>query len=92
MSARKTYRIREEMFRRSFSPTQWFVSDESPRGNIFEEERIMWVYREKTAPTSQLGTEFEVGFFTPEKEWVKDSVFSSRREAADRVHYLNGGK
>ena len=33
-----------------------------------------------------------VGFFTPDGEWIPESDHDSKEEAAERVHYLNGGK
>jgi hypothetical protein len=35
---------------------------------------------------------FTVGFYTPEGKWEPESDFSTRTEAAKRVHYLNGGQ
>jgi hypothetical protein len=32
-----------------------------------------------------------VGFYAPNGKWFPDSDQSSRDEAAQRVHYLNGG-
>jgi hypothetical protein len=32
-----------------------------------------------------------VGFYKPDGEWVAESDWSSSEEAAERVHYLNGG-
>jgi len=45
-----------------------------------------WVYRQ-TEPHL-----FTVGFYSPDGEWHPESDWSTRQEAADRVHYLNGGK
>lgn len=33
-----------------------------------------------------------VGFFDPKGEWHVDADFPSSEKAAERVHYLNGGK
>ncbi|MDD3029871.1 MAG: hypothetical protein PHS57_06300 [Alphaproteobacteria bacterium] len=33
-----------------------------------------------------------VGFFRPDGSWVPESDHGSPEEAADRAHYLNGGK
>ncbi len=33
-----------------------------------------------------------VGFYDPQGEWHPDSDHDSREKAAERVHYLNGGK
>lgn len=38
---------------------------------------------------SQLWT---VGFYDPQGNWYPESDWESRKEAAARVHYLNGGK
>lgn len=35
---------------------------------------------------------FTVGFYTPNGVWVSETDHGSKEEAADRVHYLNGGK
>ncbi len=32
-----------------------------------------------------------VGFYAPDGEWHPDSDHDNREEAAERVHYLNGG-
>lgn len=32
-----------------------------------------------------------VGFYDPDGEWHTDEDFSSKEDAAARVHYLNGG-
>jgi hypothetical protein len=45
----------------------------------------MWVYK-KTEP--QLWT---VGFYDPKSEWYPESDHRSEKEAAERVHWLNGG-
>lgn len=46
----------------------------------------LWVYIQ-TEP--QLWT---VGFYAPDGKFHSDSDHSDREKAADRVHYLNGGK
>lgn len=33
-----------------------------------------------------------VGFYTPQGEWVPESDHESPVDAAERVHWLNGGK
>lgn len=33
-----------------------------------------------------------VGFYTPSGEWVPESDHKSEAKAAERVHWLNGGK
>lgn len=47
----------------------------------------MWVYRRSTGPDG----EYEVGYFDPTKQWHHDSWHFSPTDAADRVHWLNGG-
>lgn len=32
-----------------------------------------------------------VGFYTPSGEWVPESDYECRDDAAERVHWLNGG-
>ena len=32
-----------------------------------------------------------VGFYTPGSEWVSESDYECRDDAAERVHWLNGG-
>ena len=46
----------------------------------------MWVYIESE---HNLWT---VGFYSPDGKWHPDSDHDSREKAAERVHYLNGGK
>ena len=33
-----------------------------------------------------------VGFYDPAGKWIPESDHDNRQEAAERVHYLNGGK
>jgi len=33
-----------------------------------------------------------VGFYSPDGEWNPESDYDSKYEAAERVHWLNGGK
>lgn len=33
-----------------------------------------------------------VGFYDPAGEWQSESDWDSREKAAERVHYLNGGR
>lgn len=44
----------------------------------------MYVYK-------PLGNYYSVGFYTPDGEWIEESLCETREEAAGRVHYLNGG-
>lgn len=46
----------------------------------------MWVYLE-----SEPGL-WVVGFYTPTGYWQPESDHSSKDEAAERVHWLNGGE
>jgi hypothetical protein len=34
---------------------------------------------------------YTVGFYDPQGGWHPDSDYATTKEAADRVHYLNGG-
>jgi hypothetical protein len=45
-----------------------------------------WVYQQ-TEPGL-----WTVGYYSPDGCWYTDSDHNSREEAAERVHYLNGGK
>lgn len=56
------------------------------RAILRELEARMYVYV-KSEP--QLWT---VGFYRPDGSWESESDYTSREEAAERVHYLNGGK
>lgn len=33
-----------------------------------------------------------VGFYAPDGKWIPESDHSTKESAAERVHYLNGGK
>lgn len=35
---------------------------------------------------------YTVGFYDPSGKWQPESDHGTAKEAADRVHYLNGGK
>jgi len=45
----------------------------------------MWVYIR-----SEPGL-WTVGFYNPNGKWQTDGDFDTREDAAERVHYLNGG-
>lgn len=45
----------------------------------------MWVYL-----MSEPGL-WTVGYYDPEGKWHTDNDYSDKNEAAERVHYLNGG-
>ena len=34
---------------------------------------------------------YTVGFYDPKGKWEPESDFNTTKEAAERVHYLNGG-
>ena len=46
----------------------------------------MWVYQK-----SEISL-WTVGYYTPEGEWKPESDHPSADAAAQRVHFLNGGK
>jgi hypothetical protein len=46
----------------------------------------MWVYVKSKGDAL-----WTVGFYSPSGEWHPDSDWESPEEAAERVHYLNGG-
>ena len=46
----------------------------------------MWVYIQSEHCL------WTVGFYDPKGNWHPDSDWSTKQEAADRCHYLNGGK
>lgn len=78
--------IWQAMVAQSFHPRQWF--DEKDDYPIpMEEEPLMWVYRYNG--TSGL---WLVGFYAPNGEWNQDGDTVSQEAAAQRVHWLNGGK
>ena len=72
------------MMAASWSPRDWFAEGRRPD---LDEHRsgIMWVFR-----TTEPGL-WTVGYYTPDREWVTDSDWPTKEEAADRVHWLNGG-
>ncbi|MGR6899572.1 hypothetical protein [Rummeliibacillus sp. BSL5] len=47
---------------------------------------ITWVYVQSEPWV------YTVGFYAPDGTWHTDSDWNSKEDAADRVHYLNGGK
>jgi hypothetical protein len=50
----------------------------------------MYVY--VVSEQSAFGVLYTVGFYDPSGKWVAESDHDSKESAADRVHYLNGGK
>lgn len=74
-------------YRRCFQPRQWFESEGEPDPFPVEyEETLMWVYRH-----NKINDKFTVGYFTPDGEWFGDGDYATAKDAAARVHYLNGG-
>ncbi len=73
-----------DMVAKSFSPREWYINDHDDNPN--DGDSIMWVYR-----LNRMTLKYEVGYFTPTREWQVDSDFGSRSEAAYRVHWLNRG-
>lgn len=86
-SDRDRWRI---LMRKSFDPRDWFSRDDDlgdeARGAT--EVQTMWVYRKCAIGYD---TMYEVGFFTPTREWESESTYKTKEEAAARVHWLNGG-
>lgn len=82
-----------KMMSRSFSPAQWFVTDERPEPNGGDDSplatqeliRKMYVYRRTE---SGLWT---VGYYDPRGEWHPESDWKTPEEAAARVRWLHGG-
>ncbi len=78
----------EEMLGRSFEPRQWFDEIDWP-DHENQGGKIMWVYRKRMGAN---GNElYEVGFYSPDRLWHVDASFQTQRDAAQRVHWLNGG-
>jgi len=79
-----------DMVWQSYDPARWFEDGGRPEPDPDPvddgEGYIMWVYRHTERST------WAVGYYTPSGEWVNDSDHQTQSEAADRVHYLNGGK
>lgn len=48
-------------------------------------EHTVWVYIQSEANL------WTTGFYSPDGKWHPDSDWGSKDEAAERVHYLNGG-
>ncbi len=73
-------RIWRQLLAQSFEPSQWYSRDDKG----VKEDGIMWVYRTH-------GLYYVVGFYDPAGVWNQDSRHDTKEEAAERVHYLNGG-
>lgn len=55
----------------------------------------MWVYAHTDTAYDDEGAAhhtYTVGVFAPDGKWHTDDDFASKKEAAERVHYLNGGE
>ncbi len=57
----------------------------------------VYIQSERAGQKISEGNYFEhslwtVGFYTPDGKWEPESDFSTSQEAAERCHYLNGGK
>lgn len=50
----------------------------------------MWVFKLSTA-TGPLNGLFLVGFYEPKGDFIHTEEYGTREEAANRVHFLNGG-
>jgi hypothetical protein len=92
-TAEKQWQI---MARRSWDPRRWFEESDSPlrrdQGLLaVSEVRAVWVYRRIFKPVHNQDV-FEVGYFKPGDDFVKEGEFLDADEAARRVHYLNGGR
>lgn len=79
----------QRMLSRSFSPQQWFVSDDRP-GPLEDDPTIlgeskMYVYRR-----TEQGM-YTVGFYDPRGEWHPESDHPTPEAAATRVRWLHGG-
>lgn len=73
------------MLGKSWQPQQWFEADHDDADTVVTAERTaMWVYR-------KWHDGWQVGFFTPDRQWIAESSYETREAAASRVHYLNGG-
>lgn len=52
-----------------------------------------WIYLDTTEREGGMAYPlFTVGFYDPGGEWQAESDHSTREAAAERVHYLNGGR
>lgn len=79
-------RLFRNMMARSFAPSQWYQEDDD---RLLADEPMtteikMWVFRRS-------GEVYEVGHYDPTGNWHHDDDFATRYEAAERVHFLNGG-
>lgn len=82
-----------QMMQRSFSPSQWFVTDDGPprsedgpTSTNDDQGRKMYVYRRTE------GGVWTVGFYSPDGVWNPESDWDSPEDAAARVRWLHGGQ
>lgn len=52
----------------------------------------VYIQSEKPNSDNNYHSLFTVGFYLPDGKWEPESDHSTRDAAAERVHYLNGGK
>lgn len=52
---------------------------------------MSYVYIQSERPSAYSDGVWTVGFYDPSGAWVPESDHGSAADAADRVHYLNGG-
>lgn len=87
MTREEHEKLWRDMKSRSFDPVQWFDRDDDEATQRHATEAtIMWVYR-RTEPGL-----YTVGYYSPQGEWQPEGDYPTREEAAERVHFLNGGK
>lgn len=51
-----------------------------------------WVYLQSERPEHGFAGLWTVGFYSPDGAWHPETDFNSADEAAERVHWLNGGE
>lgn len=51
---------------------------------------MTWVY--KQTEHNEFGGLWTVGYYEPSGKWIPESDHDSAEKAAERVHFLNGGK
>lgn len=84
--------ILKKEFARSFHPRDWYDREDARDDldatdyGVDSENRIMWVYQLDDGTGNWV-----VGFFTPTGDWVTESSYDKKADAAQHVHYLNGG-
>ncbi len=58
--------------------------DQDDHLDVLQWSDIMWVYR-------RMSDVWAVGFYAPSGEWNLESEWTSKEDAAKRVHWLSGG-